>query len=87
MQELLTRVEEIVGFRPDGYVVTDLACFEELVDLMGDVTFDVPVEMHYNDRRRTSTSTFLPESRSWTARRQCRSCGSAPATRMRISAV
>ena len=49
MQELLTRVEEIVGFRPDGYVVTDLACFEELVDLMGGVTFDVPVEMHYND--------------------------------------
>ena len=49
MQELLTRVEEIVGFRPDGYVVTDLACFEELVDLMRGVTFDVPVEMHYND--------------------------------------
>ena len=49
MQELLTRVEEIVGFRPDGYVVTDLACFEELVDLMGGVTFDVPVEMHYSD--------------------------------------
>ena len=46
MQELLTRVEEIVGFRPDGYVVTDLACFEELVDLMGGVTFDVPVEMN-----------------------------------------
>ena len=49
MQELLTRVEEIAGFRPDGYVVTDLSCFVELVDLMGGVTFDVPVEMHYSD--------------------------------------
>ena len=49
MDELLKRVEEIVGFRPDGYVLVDLSCFEEMVDLMGGVTFDVPVEMHYND--------------------------------------
>lgn len=49
MEELLTRIEEIIGFRPDGYVVTGLECFEQLVDLMGGVTFDVPVDMHYSD--------------------------------------
>ena len=49
MQELLTRVTEITGFHPDGYVVVDLDCFTQLVDLMGGVTFDVPVDMHYSD--------------------------------------
>lgn len=49
MQELLLRVSEIIGFEPDGYVVVDLQVFEELVDLMGGVKFDVPVDMHYED--------------------------------------
>ena len=49
MQELLKRVEEIIGFAPDGYVLVDLSCFEALVDTMGGVTFDVPVDMHYSD--------------------------------------
>ena len=47
MQELLKRVTEIIGFAPDGYVLVDLSCFEALVDTMGGVTFDVPVDMHY----------------------------------------
>ena len=49
MQELLLRVSEIIGFEPDGYAVVDLSVFEQLVDLMGGITFDVPVDMHYND--------------------------------------
>ncbi len=49
MQELLKRVGEIIGFEPDGYVVLDLEGFEQLVDLMGGVTFDVPMDMHYSD--------------------------------------
>ncbi len=49
MQELLLRVSEIIGFTPDGYVVVDLSIFQQLVDLMGGVTFDVPVDMHYSD--------------------------------------
>ena len=49
MQELLKRVEEIIGFAPDGYVLVDLSCFEALVDTMGGVTFDVPMDMHYTD--------------------------------------
>ena len=49
MQELLKRVGEIIGFVPDGYVVLDLAAFEQLVDLMGGVEFDVPMDMYYSD--------------------------------------
>ena len=49
MEPLLMRVEEIIGFRPDGYVLVDLSVFEKLVDTMGGVTFNVPVDMHYED--------------------------------------
>ena len=49
MDELLNYVKDLVGFRPDGYVLLDLNCFSDLVDAMGGVTFDVPVDMYYND--------------------------------------
>lgn len=49
MQELLKRVQEIIGFAPDGYVLLDLSQFERLVDLMGGVKFDVPMDMYYSD--------------------------------------
>jgi LCP family protein required for cell wall assembly len=49
MEELMKRVAEIIGFRPDGYVVMDLDGFEQLVDLMGGVDFNVPVDMIYSD--------------------------------------
>ena len=49
MEQLLMRVGEIIGFQPDGYVLVDLSVFEQLVDTMGGVTFNVPVDMHYSD--------------------------------------
>ncbi len=49
MERLLDYTEECIGYRPDGYVLIDLDCFESLVDLMGGVTFDVPVDMSYED--------------------------------------
>lgn len=49
MQELMLRVSEIIGFVPDGYVVVDLGVFEELVEMMGGIDFEVPVDMHYSD--------------------------------------
>lgn len=48
-EQLMERVEQIIGFAPDGYLITDLDCFEQLVDLMGGVSFDVPMDMHYED--------------------------------------
>lgn len=49
MQELLLRVSEIIGFEPDGYVLIDLAGFEKLIDCMGGVEFNVPMDMQYSD--------------------------------------
>ena len=49
MDTLMDYVKDLVGFRPDGYMLIDLNCFEDLVDAMGGVTFDVPMDMTYND--------------------------------------
>lgn len=49
MEQLMERMTEIIGFRPDGCVVVDLDVFEELVNLMGGVDFDVPMQMDYDD--------------------------------------
>ena len=49
MDMLLTRVAECIGFRPDGYILVRLEAFEALVDTLGGVEFDVPVDMYYND--------------------------------------
>ena len=49
MEELMARVSEVVGFMPDGYVLVDLTAFIDLVDLMGGVEFEVPVDMYYVD--------------------------------------
>ena len=46
---LMTRVQQCIGFRPDGYMLIRLDAFVELVDALGGVTFDVPVDMYYND--------------------------------------
>lgn len=49
MEGLLDYVQEIIGFRPDGYLQTDLDAFVTLVDQMGGVKFDVPMDMYYDD--------------------------------------
>lgn len=49
MYWLCDYVRQCVGFRPDGYILVDLDCFMELVDLFGGVEFNVPMEMHYED--------------------------------------
>lgn len=46
---LLDYVKDLVGYRPDGYLLVDLDCFEALVDTMGGVTYDVPMDMSYSD--------------------------------------
>ncbi len=49
MNALMDYVRQCVGFMPDGYILVDLDCFIELVDLFGGVEFDVPCAMHYED--------------------------------------
>jgi len=49
MNELMKRVTECIGFKPDGYVLVNLDSFVSLVNIMGGVNFKVPVNMYYND--------------------------------------
>lgn len=49
MDMLLDYVRDLVGYRPDAYMLLDMDCFAELVDTMGGVSFDVPMDMYYND--------------------------------------
>lgn len=49
IEMLMTRVAECIGFRPDGYMLIRLEAFVELVDQLGGVRFNVPVDMYYND--------------------------------------
>lgn len=46
---LMDAVEDVVGFRPDHYIVVDTNCFEKVVDAMGGIYFDVPQDMDYDD--------------------------------------
>jgi len=52
---LLTRVSELIGFTPDGYVLVDLTVFESIVDALGGVEFDVPQDMFYTDTKQDLT--------------------------------
>lgn len=49
MEELMGQVEKTIGFSPDAYVLIDLNCLVEAVDILGGADFDVPVDMHYTD--------------------------------------
>lgn len=46
---LLDGVKDITGFRPDNYVLIDTDVFVKMIDALGGVDFDVPVEMFYDD--------------------------------------
>lgn len=45
MEALLDYVQDIIGYRPDGYVLVDFAMVPQIVDLMGGVEAEVPVDM------------------------------------------
>ncbi len=46
---MIEKVEEMVGFSIDNYMVIDLDVFIEAVDLIGGVEIDVPMRMKYTD--------------------------------------
>jgi len=45
MDALMDLIEENIGFRPDKYVLVDFSSVTELVDLMGGIECEVPMEM------------------------------------------
>ncbi len=46
---LKQEVSRMLGIPVDYYITVDLAGFVELVDAIGGVTFDVPIDMNYDD--------------------------------------
>jgi len=49
IEGLMEGVGDMLGFVPDNYIVVNMEAFEEIVDTIGGVTFDVPVDMDYDD--------------------------------------
>ena len=49
MTRLASRLNSLLGFPVDGYVLVDLEAFKKTVDLVGGVDFDVPQDMNYED--------------------------------------
>lgn len=47
--ELKDAVKDMLGFGVDNYIVVDINAAAELVDCIGGVDFDVPVDMFYDD--------------------------------------
>ena len=45
MENLLDYVQDIVGYRPDGYVLVDFTLVPQIVDIMGGVEVEVPMDM------------------------------------------
>jgi len=49
MDNLMEEVKSLIGFKPDFYMLVDLKGFVNLVDAIGGVDFNVPVNMDYDD--------------------------------------
>jgi len=49
IQALKDQLAKLLGFEVDGYAIVNLEAFVELVDLVGGVEFDVPMDMDYED--------------------------------------
>ena len=45
MEGLMDYVQEIIGYRPDGYVLVDMTLVTQISDLMGGIEMDVPQAM------------------------------------------
>ena len=49
IDRLLEGITDILGFTPDVYAAVNLEAFVELINAIGGVDYDVPVDMHYTD--------------------------------------
>lgn len=52
---LYDEVESVTGIRPDKYALVRVDGFVKLIDALGGVEVDVPVDMHYNDPEQNLT--------------------------------
>jgi LCP family protein required for cell wall assembly len=57
---LRDEVSNLLGFPIDFYISVDMKAFVALVDAVGGVTFDVPVEMYYHDPTQNLSIHYQP---------------------------
>ena len=50
MEGLLDYVQEIIGYRPDGYILVDMELVPQIVDLMGGLDVEVPMTFDLADQ-------------------------------------
>ena len=61
---MLDGFRDLLGFDVDFYAVVDLTAFVELVDAIGGVTYDVPVDMYYYDPTQ-DLNISIPKGSQW----------------------
>lgn len=49
IDQTLDEVKQVIGFRPDKYIVANFDGIAEIVDTIGGVDYDVPFDMSYHD--------------------------------------
>ncbi|MGN0968071.1 MAG: LCP family protein [Oscillospiraceae bacterium] len=49
VEQLLDELKDVLGFRPDHYIMVDIQAFVEVVDTLGGVSFYVPEDMYHDD--------------------------------------
>ena len=59
-QRLFDEIEQVVGIRPQKYVVVSFKAFRELIDAIGGVEVDVPIRMYYTDPVQGLTIDLYP---------------------------
>ena len=74
IENLQEVVSDLLGIPLDFYVKVDLTGFIELVDAVGGVDFDVPVEMYYNDPSQDLNIFYQPGMQHLTGQQAMEVC-------------
>ena len=57
---LVTEIEDLVGFGIDSYAVVNTYVFQQIIDCIGGVYFDVPIYMYYDDPEQVLHISLAP---------------------------
>ncbi len=60
MEVLISEVSHLLGFPIDFYARVDMQAFIDLIDAVGGIDFNVPVEMYYHDPKQDLTIRYMP---------------------------
>lgn len=59
-ETLFNEIEQVIGIRPEKYVVISFKAFRELIDAIGGVSINVPIRMYYTDPVQNLTIDLYP---------------------------